>query len=59
MHSRPGLWVIVVLAVVLGAWGVMPRTALAHDERDPVCGMAVDPHTAEHQHDHAGKTFYF
>ena len=59
MRIRPGLWVIVVLTVVIGAWGVMPRTASAHDERDPVCGMSVDPHTAAHKHDHAGKTYYF
>src|SRR5687767_7904346 len=27
--------------------------------RDPVCGMTVDPHTARHRHDHAGRTYYF
>lgn len=33
-----------------------------HDEhavKDPVCGMSVDPHTAEHRSKHAGKTQYF
>lgn len=33
-----------------------------HDEhaaKDPVCGMSVDPHTAEHRSRHAGKTWYF
>ena len=59
MRTRPSVWVIVALVLVLGAWGVLSPRALAHDERDPVCGMAVDPHTAEHQHDHAGKTFFF
>jgi len=28
-------------------------------ERDPVCGMNVDPATAKHIHDHADKRYYF
>ncbi len=28
-------------------------------ERDPVCGMNVNPATAKHVHDHGGKNFYF
>jgi P-type Cu+ transporter len=28
-------------------------------ERDPVCGMNVNPATAKHVHDHAGKNYYF
>jgi Cu+-exporting ATPase len=28
-------------------------------ERDPVCGMTVDPATAKNVHDHAGKKYYF
>jgi Cu+-exporting ATPase len=28
-------------------------------ERDPVCGMAVDPATAKHGSDYAGHTYYF
>ena len=27
--------------------------------RDPVCGMAVDPHTTPHRHQHAGRPYYF
>ena len=27
--------------------------------RDPVCGMSVDPATAEHRFDHQGETYYF
>jgi len=27
--------------------------------KDPVCGMSVDPHTAEHRSKHAGKSWYF
>ena len=27
--------------------------------KDPVCGMSVDPHTAEHRSRHRGKTWYF
>src|ERR1700677_4748995 len=28
-------------------------------ERDPVCGMNVDPSTAEHVHEHGAKNYYF
>src|ERR1700690_1161312 len=28
-------------------------------ERDPVCGMNVNPATAKHVHDHGGKNYYF
>jgi Cu+-exporting ATPase len=28
-------------------------------ERDPVCGMTVDPATAQWRHEHGGKTYYF
>jgi Cu+-exporting ATPase len=28
-------------------------------ERDPVCGMNVNPATAKHVHDHAGQKYYF
>jgi len=28
-------------------------------ERDPVCGMNVNPATAKHAHEHAGKKYYF
>jgi P-type Cu+ transporter len=28
-------------------------------ERDPVCGMTVNPATAKHVHEHAGKKYYF
>ena len=27
--------------------------------KDPVCGMMVDPHTAKHRAQHAGRTYYF
>lgn len=27
--------------------------------KDPVCGMTVDPHTAEYRTQHAGRTWYF
>jgi len=30
-----------------------------HLARDPVCGMQVDPHTAKHRAEHAGRTYYF
>jgi len=31
----------------------------AHLAKDPVCGMDVDPHTAKHQAEHGGRTYYF
>ena len=31
----------------------------AHRVKDPVCGMMVDPHTAQHKAEHAGRTYYF
>ena len=34
-----------------------PATAL--QDKDPVCGMTVDPATAKHKLEHAGKTYYF
>ena len=27
--------------------------------KDPVCGMSVDPHTAKHRAEHAGRPYYF
>jgi len=30
-----------------------------HSAKDPVCGMLVDPNTAERRSEHAGKTCYF
>ncbi len=33
--------------------------AAAHMAKDPVCGMDVDPHTAQHQAEHGGRTYYF
>jgi Cu+-exporting ATPase len=34
-------------------------TAPTPTERDPVCGMNVNPATAKHVHEHAGKNYYF
>ena len=34
--------------------GVAPSGA-----KDPVCGMAVEPHTARHRHTHQGHPYYF
>ena len=34
-------------------------TSPATTERDPVCGMSVNPATAKHIHEHAGKNYYF
>jgi Cu+-exporting ATPase len=34
-------------------------SASAATTKDPVCGMSVNPATAKHRHEHAGKTHYF
>jgi Cu+-exporting ATPase len=36
-----------------------PRDAVSTLERDPVCGMNVNPATASHIHEHNGKKYYF
>jgi len=36
-----------------------PSNPSAGLERDPVCGMNVNPATAKHSHPHNGKTFFF
>ncbi len=34
-------------------------SATAITMKDPVCGMTVDPHSAKHRGEHAGRTWYF
>ena len=36
-----------------------PNTVTPIVEKDPVCGMNVDPATAKYVHEHAGKKYYF
>jgi len=36
-----------------------PEQLAAAKTKDPVCGMDVDPATAKHHLEHAGKTYYF
>ena len=33
--------------------------AAAHEVKDPVCGMTVDPATAKFQAEHGGHSYYF
>ena len=42
-----------------GMVGISVAQAKQKLERDPVCGMSVDPATAKYKQDHQGKTFYF
>jgi Cu+-exporting ATPase len=42
-----------------GCCGGDGAQSVARAERDPVCGMTVDPTTAKHQHTHDGRTYYF
>ncbi len=35
------------------------QTHAAHQVKDPVCGMSVDPATAKFRAEHAGETYYF
>src|SRR5690242_4868905 len=37
----------------------MASSAATTLTRDPVCGMSVDPATAKHRTEHAGKAYYF
>ena len=37
----------------------MDRHSPARTVRDPVCGMAVDPGTAQHTSEYRGRTRYF
>jgi len=36
-----------------------PRPAAPEAMHDPVCGMSVDPTTAEHRAEHAGRSYFF
>jgi P-type Cu+ transporter len=36
-----------------------PNTPIGAVEKDPVCGMTVDPSRAKATHEHSGKTYYF
>jgi Cu+-exporting ATPase len=45
--------------VTLGMPTQSPATSKPAVERDPVCGMSVNPATAKHTHEHAGKKYYF
>ncbi|MDE3177893.1 MAG: heavy metal translocating P-type ATPase [Pseudomonadota bacterium] len=36
-----------------------PKAAPKSEVRDPVCGMKVDPATAKHKAEHAGRDYYF
>src|SRR5258705_5161885 len=51
---------MVRLAFSRMARAIMEHTAKsASSVKDPVCGMNVEPFTAKHKLDHAGKTYYF
>ena len=39
--------------------GTAQKPDAAHQVKDPVCGMLVDPHTAEHKAEYQGRTYYF
>jgi Cu+-exporting ATPase len=41
------------------ATGKAPAKKTANREKDPVCGMDVDPATAKYKSEHSGKTYYF
>ena len=42
-----------------GHQAIPSRAASQATEKDPVCGMDVDPNTARHRADFEGKTYYF
>src|ERR1700733_1432805 len=41
------------------AHGGTPAHLAKDMAKDPVCGMSVDPDTAKHRAEHAGKAYYF
>ena len=47
------------MAAKMNANTRLPMTSPTPTERDPVCGMNVNPATAKHVHEHAGKNYYF
>src|SRR5690349_10826632 len=72
---RPSLFNIAALASCRMAFIYPPRVSVSterimaetahHDHAlpgnvvDPVCGMTVDPHTAQHRDQHRGHAYYF
>ena len=36
-----------------------PPKQFGGSQKDPVCGMTVDPHTAKHRASHGGHSYYF
>jgi P-type Cu+ transporter len=42
-----------------GAKNTLAGEHMQHLEKDPVCGMSVDPHKAKHKAEHGGRTYYF
>ena len=41
------------------AMSTRPSNQVSSLERDPVCGMNVNPATAKHIHEHGGRNYYF
>lgn len=50
---------LTVLPMTKPSGGSLPVMAGAPREKDPVCGMMVDPERAAGKAEHAGKTYYF
>lgn len=48
----------IVASALLVSVALAPRAG-AHEERDPVCGMLVDPHATSHTHAHGGRDYFF
>jgi Cu+-exporting ATPase len=55
-EAEPARYLTAAVAQVPAPHG---GTHAAHLAKDPVCGMSVDPHTAQHRAEHAGHTHYF
>ena len=47
------------IGIETGPSANIDRSSRLHLVKDPVCGMDVDPHTAKHRAEHAGRSFYF
>lgn len=58
MKKVPWRWLATwTLALCFLAWFAAP--AMAHEEKDPVCGMMVEVEKAYAKEVYAGQTYYF
>ncbi len=57
--ANPGQYLNRPASSGLVSLGMPVAAPAAQTERDPVCGMSVNPATAKHTHEYGGKKYYF